>query len=402
MKTFVQFGAGNIGRSFIGRLFAEAGYEVIFIDVDPRLIALLNERRSYPVIVKQNDRPDEVRLIQGVRAIDGRDTRAVIGAVATADTIATSVGQRALQSIFPALAAALLVRKSHGRPPLDVIIAENLRAGAAFFRQNLSEQLPDDFDLAAHLGLVETSIGKMVPIMPLEALQADPLQLFAEPYDTLIVDRRGFLREVPPLAGLKAVDNIAAWVDRKLFLHNMSHASLAYLGYQADPALRYCWQAMEIPAVVEAVRGALLQSAAALARAYPDDLAPAELAEHAEDLLNRYRNRALGDTLHRVGRDLGRKLARDDRLIGACLLAARYGLPFDRIVPPIHAALKFAAPDENGRMGPADHDFLDAVAKRGARAVLTEIAKLDPAQALDRQVLDACFEHPADTTEPPG
>ena len=81
-----------------------------------------------------------------------------------------------------------------------------------------------------------------------------------------------------------------------------------------------------------------------MTRAYPDDLPEDELAAHADDLLDRYRNRALGDTLHRVGRDLGRKLARDDRMIGACLLAARYGLPFDGLVPPIRAALKFAAP----------------------------------------------------------
>jgi len=32
MKYFVQFGAGNIGRSFIGQLFSRAGYEVIFIE----------------------------------------------------------------------------------------------------------------------------------------------------------------------------------------------------------------------------------------------------------------------------------------------------------------------------------------------------------------------------------
>ena len=96
-KTFVQFGAGNIGRSFIGRLFAEAGYRVVFIDVDSRLVSLLNERRSYPVVVKQNDRPDQVRLIGGVSAIDGRDREAVIDVLTQADGMATSVGQRGLR-----------------------------------------------------------------------------------------------------------------------------------------------------------------------------------------------------------------------------------------------------------------------------------------------------------------
>ena len=45
-KTFVQFGAGNIGRSFIGRLFAEAGYRVVFIDVVSPLVSPVNQRRS--------------------------------------------------------------------------------------------------------------------------------------------------------------------------------------------------------------------------------------------------------------------------------------------------------------------------------------------------------------------
>lgn len=390
-KTFVQFGAGNIGRSFIGRLFAEAGYRVVFIDVDSRLVSLLNERRSYPVVVKQNDRPDQVRLIGGVSAIDGRDREAVIDVLTQADGMATSVGQRGLQAVLPLLAAALELRAANNAPPLDLIIAENLRSGAAWFRQNLGPLLPEGFDLDSRLGLVETSIGKMVPIMPQDALNEDPLQLFAEPYDTLIVDRLGFRREVPALAGLKPVNNITAWVDRKLFLHNMSHAALAYLGYQANPELIYCWQAMEPPAVVDAVRAALLQSAAALNRAYPDDLPQEELAAHADDLLNRYCNRALGDTLHRVGRDLGRKLAREDRLIGACLLAAKHGLPFDSLVPPIRAALKFAAPDEQGRVGEADQRILQAVAERGPRAVLCEIAGLDAGQSMDQRVLQACF-----------
>jgi mannitol-1-phosphate 5-dehydrogenase len=387
--VFVQFGAGNIGRSFIGRQFFEAGYEVVFVDIDTQLIDRLNDRHSYPVVVKQSGQADSVLLVEGIRAIDGRDSEAVIAALVSADIVATSVGQRALGAILQVLAQGLVARKQAGRPPLDVIIAENLRAAADFFRQTLAGYLPADFALSSAVGLVETSIGKMVPIMPQSALAADPLQLFAEPYDQLIVDARGFLNPLPRLSGLKPVANVTAYVDRKLFMHNMSHAALAYLGYQADPDLRYLWQVMELPAVVEQVRVALGESAEALCRVYQDDFTRLQLDEHAADLLRRYANQALGDTIYRVGRDLRRKLAHDDRLVGACLLAARQGLPFSRIALAARAALGFRALDEQGRMSVADAEFLSGIESQGSRQTLSLAAGLNPDDPLERRVLDA-------------
>ncbi len=388
MPRFVQFGAGNIGRSFIGRLFAEAGFEVVFVDVDASLVERLNARRGYPVVVKQTGRHDEVRAVQGVRAVNGRDTDAVLAEVFAADYAATSVGQRALASVLPVLAQGLALRREAGRPALDVIIAENLRGGAELFRQALGGVAQGS---PPAVGLIETSIGKMVPLMPREALEQDPLQLFAEPYDTLIVDRKGFVNPLPPLAGLKPVADVLAYVDRKLFMHNMSHAAAAYLGWQADPTLVWLWQVMELPQVVAGVSRALAQSAAALLAAYPHAFTAAELDEHAQDLLARYRNQALGDTLHRVGRDVPRKLAREDRLIGACLLADRFGLPCDAIARAAGAALSFAAPDENDRHLPADEALRATLAVQGRRAALAAVSGLSESEPHEAALLSACL-----------
>lgn len=389
MKTLVQFGAGNIGRSFIGQLFARNGYEVIFVDVVDRIVELLNERHSYRLVIKRNDKPDEIINIENVRAINSKDTPAVAQAVASADYVATSVGKNALPFIFPNLAHGITLRENlfPGRP-IDIIIAENIHNGAAFYRESLRPLLPQDFPFSQRVGLVETSIGKMVPIMRAEDIEKDPLWVFSEEYNELIVDRHGFLGPLPEIDTLNPVDNIKAYVDRKLFIHNMGHAATAYLGYADNANITYIWEALENPKVLGLVQCAMRESAAALVAAYPKDMEPAALEEHIINLLDRFRNRALGDTVFRVGRDLYRKLDREDRLVGAVLLAARFGLPYDAIAEAIRASLQFKAVGEDGKPYPADAEFLAKEAPRGLRHVLVSVSKLNEASVLEKEIID--------------
>ncbi len=70
-KSIVIFGAGKIGRSFIGQLFGRSGYEVIFVDIDPVIVAALNQRRNYTVMIKGET--EEKILVSNVRAVSGLD-----------------------------------------------------------------------------------------------------------------------------------------------------------------------------------------------------------------------------------------------------------------------------------------------------------------------------------------
>ena len=45
----IQYGAGNIGRGFIGQLYHLSGYEVAFIDVMPVVLETLNTDHKYPI-----------------------------------------------------------------------------------------------------------------------------------------------------------------------------------------------------------------------------------------------------------------------------------------------------------------------------------------------------------------
>ena len=100
--------------------------------------------------------------------------------------------------------------------PLDIILAENLRHAAPFFRKKILPFLPADYPFNTLVGLIETSIGKMVPIMMEKDMEIDILQVFAEPYNILILDKKAFKNSIPPIAGLSPKENIKAWVDRKL------------------------------------------------------------------------------------------------------------------------------------------------------------------------------------------
>ncbi|MDR1143526.1 MAG: mannitol-1-phosphate 5-dehydrogenase [Spirochaetaceae bacterium] len=415
----VQFGAGNIGRSFIGQIFSRSGWEVVFVDVDRRLVSLLNERRCYTVVIKREGKPGEFRRVGPVRAVDGGDPAAVAAELAAADMAATSVGKSALPKILPLIAKGLAERRRlSGDRPLDIIIAENDREAPGLFRSVLQSELGPDYPLDALVGLVETSIGKMVPIMKAADTAADPLMLFAEEYETLILDKRGF--RGLPFAGLRdegaagpglsvsaihPVDPIAAYVDRKLFVHNLGHAAAAYLGFQgtSGAAVTTIPEALALPGVEAGARRAMNEAADALVLEYPGKRYPGsysreDLAAHIEDLLFRFKNRALGDTVYRVGRDLGRKLGREDRLTGAMLLCAKYGLPFGGIAEVYRAALSFAVPAEDGALFPADREFRrrygleETASAEKALPVLREVSLLDNSRSADRAVMNTVLQ----------
>ena len=95
IKKAVQFGAGNIGRGFLGQLFFESGYETVFVDLDEGLVSGLNRCRSYPLrIVGAN--PREL-LIERVRAVRGNDIRVVAEEIKDARIMATAVGVGAIR-----------------------------------------------------------------------------------------------------------------------------------------------------------------------------------------------------------------------------------------------------------------------------------------------------------------
>jgi mannitol-1-phosphate 5-dehydrogenase len=374
-NKLVLFGAGKIGRSFIGQLFSRGGYTVVFIDVFKPVIDELNLRRNYNVVIKSEE--ESVINIQNVRGVFAGDEEKVFEEIATARIVAVSVGLNGLKSIIPLIAKGLIKRyETIGASPLDIIIAENLRNAAEFMNNALKEYLPEGYPLGERVGLIETSIGKMVPIMLKRDMETDILQVFAEPYNTLILDKLAFKNPIPEIEGLAPKENMKAWVDRKLFIHNLGHATAAYLGYLSHPTSTFLYEVLSDSKLKETVRNTMLQAADILFKKYPEEFTVESLTEHIDDLLKRFQNKALGDTIFRVGCDLQRKLGAEDRLAGAIHLARELKLPYNLILRALICGCHFRATDEAGNILPSDREF-GAIYAKGIKSVLTSICSFD-------------------------
>jgi len=365
MKKAVIYGAGNIGRGFIGQVFHDSGYEVIFIDVNMEVIHALNARGGYTLRVVGNGE-DVDTLIDNVRGIDGRDADAVADAIAGADLMATSIGVNVLPRIAGNIAEGIRRRAAAGRPPLNILLCENLMNAAHHVRGLLAPYFPgDQRALLDGTGLVEVTIGRMVPALPRELSALDPTLIQVERFCTLPVDESKFVGEVPVLAHAEYVTPFAVCEEKKLYLHNMSHALCAYLGYHKG--YTYLWEAAEDDEIRATAWDAMKNTAAAIAEAFSAD--EGAIAAFAEDLLERYRNRRLGDTIERVAKDPLRKLQPSDRLIGAVNRCKAQGKDYRSILLGVAAALSYR---------PAE-DLQEALKKEGVPGFLANRCGLDAA-----------------------
>lgn len=377
-KKILLFGAGRIGRSFIAQLFHKAGYYLVFVDIDKELTDRLNKSKKYKIVIKGNN--EEVLTITDFYALHIEEKDKIISEIIDSELCAVSVGQKGLAGVAELLAAGLLERKNrYPDHPMDVILAENLRDAAQRMKKELKKGLGSDFPLEKYVGLVETSIGKMVPIMTQKDIKKDPLQVFAESYNTLILDKNAFRNPVPRVDGLAPKTNMKAWVDRKLFIHNLGHASLAYLAFVKNPSWKYTWEALEDRELKNKVFSCMQEASTVLMKMHPGEFTQSQLTDHINDLLNRFANKALGDTIFRVGCDLERKLGPDDRLVPVIKYAVKKNLPFLNIMKAFVSGMFFDARDDEGNPYPPDEKFLHKFNRNVAR-ILTEHCKFEASE----------------------
>jgi mannitol-1-phosphate 5-dehydrogenase len=354
-KSAVHFGAGKIGRGFIGLLLALSGYEVTFAVRDRNTLALLQKLQSYDVhVVSDTTLVVHVRNVTAVLSTEN----AVIEKLATCDLVTTAVGVNTLPIIAPVLAKGIQLRRARKtEEPLNVIACENaVRATTALKAFVLEKLEGEDLEYAMHnVGFADSAVDRIVPAMERQRdpasgpeAMAQELEVTVEEFFEWDVDETQMkgerhLEGVRDILGVTLTDNLSAFVERKLFTLNTGHAITAYLGYLRGYATVN--ESIDDPAIEGIVRAAMQESAAVLVHRYGFD--PVKHAEYIERIIMRFKNPWIRDDVSRVGRDPIRKLSPNDRLLKPLLGTVELGLPNEHLCVGVAVALRFDCPGDD-------------------------------------------------------
>lgn len=331
----VQFGAGNIGRGFIGMQLSGSGYEVCFVARNERQIALLQKRRQYTVMLAGAAGGEDVSVVRNVTALRISDAEAVARQVAEAELVTTAVGAGSLKAIAGALARGIELRLRQNPRILHVIACENTLRGSSQLKKWVYAQLDPSLHKLAEKWIYfpDSIVDRIVPVQQ----QEDPLAVKVEPFFEWVIDKRGIAAGFPAIQGVILADELEAYMERKLFTVNTGHCSAAYFGYLAGCLT--IQEAMKKPLIKIKVRRVMQETGRVLVQKYGLD-EKAHVA-YIERTLERFANPGLTDRIERVARSPLSKLSYNNRLVRPAMLASRLGLPVSNLADAIAAALRF-------------------------------------------------------------
>ena len=371
----VHFGAGNIGRGFVGLLLHEGGYDLVFSDVQEALVDAINDADSYTVHEVGDGGTDKV--VTGFRAINSQtDPQQVIDEVATADVVTTAVGPTVLRFVAPHIVAGLAMRDP-ALPPLQIMACENAINATDVLRDEIRAQAEDGWDaIAGRAIFANTAVDRIVPAQA----PGEGVDVTVEPFYEWAIESAPFGGELPSIPGAHFVGDLAPYIERKLFTVNTGHAATAYFGARAG--VDTIAAALSDPAIATAVTAALEETSALLVAKHGLD--PQEMAEYRATILRRFANPALPDTVWRVGRQPLRKLSRHERFVGPAAEAAERGLPVAGLVAAMAAALEFDDPED-----PQSVDMQRLLREQDAATFTASVTGLEPDHPLFSAVLSA-------------
>ena len=335
------------------------------------IIDRLAADQKYTVHVMDTEVEDvEITNITGIMS----NGEAIIDEIAKADILTTAVGLRVLGFIAPTIAKGIQKRIADGSTePMNIIACENAIRATSQLKEHVYGILSEEEKAYCekYVGFADCSVDRIVPPVRSE----NPVDVVVEKYCEWNVEKASLKGEIPEIPGMNLADNLMAYIQRKLFTLNTGHCITAYTGILAGH--KTIDQAISDPKIYDLVKAAMTQSGDGLIQRFGFD--KEAHYKYIDKIINRFKNPYLKDDVTRVGREPLRKLSADDRLVSPLTTAMSYGLPVDKLVLGIGAALRYNNPEDA-----QSAELQEKIAAKGVAAAFSEISGVTDAALLEQ------------------
>lgn len=374
----VHFGAGNIGRGFIGEVLNKNNIGVTFVDVNSEIINALIEKQEYTIELAEEEQSIiHVDNVYGINNAEKPDE--VVEAIAEASLITTAIGPKILPLIAPLIAEGIQKRKERGiDTPIDIVACENMIGGSSFLKtevlKSISKEEVSEY-LTRFIGFPDAAVDRIVPLQTHE----DILRVTVEPYKEWVISTQDLKHTDLRLEGVKYVDELEPYIERKLFTVNTGHATTAYHGkYEGYNTID---EALRNETVYEKVKETLSETGALMIEKWGFD--SKEHEAYIEKIISRFQNPQLSDEITRVGRTPIRKLGYDERFIQPLREANKRGLKVSALIETISKALAYDDAEDEESV-----ELQAMLAKQTAKEVVEEVTQLKD-DGLISKIVDA-------------
>ena len=371
MKRAIQFGAGNIGRGFIGGLLSKSGYHVVFADVNTAILDAINRDKKYKILIKDVDCfEEEITNISAVSSL----SEDILKEIETAEIITTAVGPLVLPRIAPTIAKGISSRRTKNiNTELNIIACENAVCASDLLKEEVLKHLDkeDKEYVNQYVGFPNSSVDRIVP----PCKNDNPLDVTVEKFYEWNVEKSGFKGEIPTIEGMNLVGNLMAYVERKLFTLNTGHAITAYLGY--INGYKTVDESIADEKILDVVKNAMRESGQGLAKKHNLDLEKHYI--YIDKIINRFKNPHLNDDVMRVGREPLRKLSSKDRLIKPLFTAKSYDIDVDNLIIGVSAALHYDNKEDKQSI-----ELQNYIKELGVKDALVKVSGINNDDVLDK------------------
>ena len=337
MMQAVHFGAGNIGKGFIGDLLHDSGFYITFVEVNDAVVQSINRTNSYDIYVI--DKNYEKRTINNVSALSSGEEE-ITEAILDADMVTTSVWADNLAKVAPVIAKGLQKRIDNKKEKLNILACENALYATDILKKEILKNLKaDESELNNYACFPNVSVDRLA----LNIIKdGEPAVEIDSSFELVIEKNKLVNPDTEPIKGAIYAENLTMYLERKLYIVNCGHAAAAYLGFLKG--YKIVQDALKDKEILEEVLGAMNESAAGLQKKF--GFSHEDLQKFIQKNIKRFTSEAVKDDILRVGRSPIRKLDPTDRLVAPALGCIEYNYETKYLSKIIAAVFHYENPND--------------------------------------------------------